>query len=352
MLCIEARWNKLDYQSSGVDTQKAQQLIHALKNSIASTHKNLPHGKVGGSFGSYAGIFEPANSLQGHHLVAATDGVGTKIELCKKYNYLEPLGYDLTAMCVNDLYCTGATPLFFLDYISCGKLDHSWYNPIINSLALALRSIDVALLGGETAEHPGTMKEEDFDLAGFCVGSLDPAKQLPKVEKMQTGDWLIAFASNGLHSNGFSLVRKIFSQIEESGTKEQKQKIDNHDWVKKNVLAPTKIYRELSLAMQEIDIKGMAHITGGGIYENLPRILPEHLSANIENAAPFSFEIFDFIGQFVSKENMYHTFNMGMGMIVITNDEQGKKLLSRFSHAKKIGSLIAGNKKILIKDAT
>lgn len=350
MLCIEEKLNNLDYQSSGVDTQKAQKLIHNVKDLITATHTNLPHGKVGGSFGSYAGVFEPASSLQGHHLVAATDGVGTKIELCKKYNYLEPLGHDLTAMCVNDLYCTGAIPLFFLDYISCGKLNNSWYNPILTSLTSALRSIDVALLGGETAEHPGTMKEDDFDLAGFCVGSLDPNQQLPALEKIKKDDWLIAFASSGLHSNGFSLVRKIFSQIEESGSTQQKQKINDHDWVKEKVLPPTMIYREVSLAMQELEIKGMAHITGGGIYENLPRILPEHLSANIDNPYPFSFEIFDFIGQFVSKENMYHTFNMGMGMIVITDAIQGKKLLSKFSNAKKIGNLVTANQKIIIEN--
>lgn len=339
----------MDYKSAGVDTEKSQELIHALKEKITSTHKNLPLGKVGGTFGSFAGVFEPSAKIAGQHLVAATDGVGTKIELCKKYNYLEALGFDLTAMCVNDLYCNGAVPLFFLDYISCGKLDNSWYNPFLTSLTKALRSIDVALLGGETAEHPGTMKQDDFDLAGFCVGTLDPSQSLPNIESMQEGDWLIAFSSNGLHSNGFSLVRKIFEQIEKDGTQEQKQKIADSNWVIQNVLAPTKIYSELPKLREQVEIKGLSHITGGGIYENVPRMLPKHLSAKIENPNVFSFEIFDFLRQFVKEEDMHHTFNMGMGMVAVTSPAQGEKLLSLTKQTAKIGKLVVGSQSVLIQ---
>lgn len=354
----------MDYKSAGVDTEKAQKLIFSLKNKITSTHQNLPLGKVGGKYGSFAGIFEPAASLNGFHLVAATDGVGTKIELCKKYNYLDGLGYDLAAMCINDLYCVGAMPLFFLDYISCGKLQTSWYNNFLTSLTKALAEVQVALLGGETAEHPGVMKEDEFDLAGFCVGMVAPQKKMPDIEAMQEGDVVIGFASQGLHSNGFSLLRRIFERIEQEGSEEQKQKIHNRDWVVKNVLAATKIYHELTPLWSGEEgtpqIKGLSHITGGGIYENLPRILPAHLDAELatENFA-FSetgeLEIFTFLKalteQFVDLDKMalYRTFNMGIGMIAVASREQADAIVSRYKESRIIGKLVVGSQQVRLK---
>jgi phosphoribosylformylglycinamidine cyclo-ligase len=331
----------VDYKEAGVDTVKAQNYIKSLKDSITATHKNARFGSVVDNFGGFAGIFKPDKSLNGQQLVASTDGVGTKIELAKRFKFYEGLGYDLLAMCINDLYCVGATPLFFLDYISCGKLDDSWYFPVMRSIASACEKTSVALLGGETAEHPGVMNPEDFDLAGFIVGMASPEKIMPKLSEVREGDGLFAFSSSGLHSNGFSLVRKILEKIENENPSRFQDLSRNPEWIEKILLAPTRIFDFIPKLTSEAAIKGIAHITGGGIYENLERVLPEGMSAFVENPGVFPHEIFKLLSEFTAPREMYKAFNMGMGMIVVADLSETKTIESY--GAKFIGKVQKSN---------
>ena len=318
----------IDYKSAGVDTHKAQSYINNLKDVIKETYKGVP-GRVIDNFGGFAGIFEPATGLNGYHLVAATDGVGTKIELARKFNYLDGLGFDLVAMCVNDLYCVGAKPLFFLDYISCGKLDSSWYNPVIASIAAACKFTKVALLGGESAEHPGVAKEDEFDLAGFCVGMVSPEKTLPDLNKISEGDLVYGFSSTGLHSNGFSLVRKLLSIMEKEVPEKYRTLTTDEEWIKKSLLVPTKIYSFVPELLEKSSIKALAHITGGGIYENLARVIPESFYAHIDQNEPFVLEIFDIFKGQVAPRDLFSTFNMGTGLIAIAS-EKDKSIIENY----------------------
>lgn len=315
-----------DYKSAGVDTHKAQSYIQDLKGAIVDTHKGLAHGKVLDNFGGFAGIFE----TNGMRLVAATDGVGTKIELSRqfaRFGTLETLGQDLTAMCVNDLYCVGAQPLFFLDYIACGKLDDSWYHPVVTGIAAACKHAGIALLGGESAEHPGTMKDGDFDLAGFCVGSLSSdTEPLPKVEAIEPGDILYGAPSSGLHSNGFSLVRKILGGLKEESPERYQELTGNEKWIKEELLAPTTIYTQVPAMLKKVAVKAMAHITGGGFYENLERVMAPQLCAHVDPAKIDTKPIFEFLKEFVAPKDLYSTFNMGVGMVAIASAADEKTI--------------------------
>lgn len=315
----------LDYKSSGVDTEKAQEYIQSLKETIVDTHKKAKFGSVQDQFGGFAGIFRPGAQFAGADLVAATDGVGTKIELARHFSYHECLGQDLVAMCANDLYCTGATPLFFLDYIACGRLDDSWYAPVVESIAQACRDTGMALLGGESAEHPGTMAADEFDLAGFCVGMIQPGEALPKVDDVKEGDLLFGAASSGLHSNGFSLVRKIISKLEEENSEKWNALKNDGQWVKEKLLAPTRLYTFLPELIKQVPIKAISHITGGGIYENLERVIPGSLSTLVENPAPFPLEIIDLFRPYVKEKDLYKTFNMGTGLVAVLPESTSKE---------------------------
>ncbi len=324
-----------DYKSAGVDTKKAQGYIQDLKGAIQDTHRGLSHGKVIDNFGGFAGIFE----TQGVRLVAATDGVGTKIHLARQFAHmgaLETLGQDLVAMCVNDLYCVGAQPLFFLDYIACGKLDESWYHPVLSGIAAACKTTGMALLGGESAEHPGVMQAGDFDLAGFCVGSLQRDEPLPDMARIREGDLLYGAPSSGLHSNGFSLVRKILGDLETTDPEKYKQLASDARWVKEVLLAPTAVYTGIPAMLKEVDAKALAHITGGGFYENIERVMPPGLSVSIDSGlhavvqgkppkTPLP-EIYDFLAGFVAPRDLYSTFNMGVGMVCIASAEHSASL--------------------------
>jgi len=332
---VEKPYKKINYKNAGVDTEKAQNLIYNLKRSILSTHNNLETGVVRNNFGGFAGLFSPDNRFKGYDLVAATDGVGTKIELCRKFDFFSDIGDDLVGMCVNDLYCIGAQPFFFLDYISCGKLSESWYNPVMKSVTKACQKASMALLGGETAEHPGTMKPDDFDLAGFCVGAVDYNKALPKIDKIKEGDVIIGFASTGLHSNGFSLVRKILQKIKKQNPKEYDSLVSDKNFIEKKLLAGTRIYSFIPEMLSKTEVKALAHITGGGFYENIPRILPADLCAYIEKPKLFQREIYDFLERFVKPKDMYSTFNMGVGIIAII-EEKYVDLIKQFDKKSKI----------------
>ncbi|MDH4199780.1 MAG: phosphoribosylformylglycinamidine cyclo-ligase [Spirochaetia bacterium] len=319
----------MDYKDAGVDTLKAQSYLKDLKTSIIATHKKSAHGTVIDNFGGFAGIFNTRNSLKGGHLVASTDGVGTKIELAKQFQYFDGLGYDLVAMCINDIYCVGATPLFFLDYVSCGKLDQSWYYPVIQSISGACEKTSIALLGGETAEHPGVMKDDDFDLAGFIVGIVEPEFTLPRLDEIKPGDLVFGFASSGLHSNGFSLVRKVLKKIKEEDPAYYSSLLDNREWVLNNILMPTRIYDFMPELTKQSRIKALAHITGGGIYENLARVLPPGVSAIIEKPEIFSKPIYEILGKYIAPSDMYHAFNMGIGMIAVASESE-RNILEKY----------------------
>lgn len=331
----------MNYKDAGVDTEKAGKLIKDLKKSIVSTHENLAAGKVADRFGSFAGEFVPEAAFRGQNIVATTDGVGTKIDVSRRFNHLDNLGYDLVGMCVNDLYCAGATPAFFLDYIACGKLDDSWYQPLMQSIVNACKEAGMALLGGETAEHPGVMKDDEFDLAGFCVGFNDPARALPMIEKMSAGDSLIALPSNGLHSNGFSLVRKILKKIEEEDNDRYRSLIQDRQFITEQLLAPTRIYSYFDRLLKVPGLKAAAHITGGGMYENLPRILPAGFDAMVYDPVAFKMPIYDFILEFVSLKDALYTFNMGSGMILLAESSSLDEITAVEPQAVAIGELIA-----------
>lgn len=249
-------------------------------------------------------------------------------------------------MCVNDLYAAGGEPLFFLDYISCASLEEKWYLPFMRSLTKALKEIRIPLLGGETAEHPGVLKEGDFDVAGFVVGV--QKRNFPH-EEIQEGDLIYALPSDGVHSNGYSLIRKLLSLLEKENTKLYKEIISSSLW-KKELLKPTKIYQEIPLVWHLV--KGVAHITGGGIYENLIRILPEGKKAIIEE--PYIFQevsfLFSFLEEYVEKKELFSTFNMGIGMVFILDPTKEKEFLSLLPDAKRIGYVEKGKKEVCLRE--
>ncbi len=334
----------MDYKSAGVDTEKAQGLIHGLKERIKSTYENNQSGKVLGAFGGFGGIFQPGQQFQGQNIVACTDGVGTKIQLLRDHNRLHSVGFDLVAMCVNDLYCCGATPAFFLDYISCGKLEKTWYDPVVGSIAEACKQTGMALLGGETAEHPGVMPEDDFDLAGFCIGFQPPEHMLPLISEIKSGDVLLGLPSSGLHSNGFSLVRKVLANLKEQNSSRYQKLLADEAWLD-SLLAPTRIYTEIPAMFSHI--KGLVHVTGGGLYENVPRILPEGLGALIEQPAVFNKDIFDFFREFTDEKDLYGVFNMGIGMVLVCSAGEAETLQQKHTELQRIGEVTSSNGVVL-----
>lgn len=331
----------MDYKSAGVDTHYAQKLIQDLKEKITATHDVPRVGKVVGQYGGFAGKFTAIN-IPGFDIVAATDGVGTKTQLLRRFDYLEGIGQDLVAMCINDLYCAGATPAFFLDYIACGRLDERWYNRVLASITAACAATPMALMGGETAEHPGVMPDDDFDLAGFAVGFAPKDMQMPNAELQKQGDLLIGLPSSGLHSNGFSLVRKIFSEIEKNAPHEFATMTADRETFINTWLGPTRIYREIPALIADAEIKGIAHITGGGIHENLPRAIAPGLGAHIENAEPFRLLAAAVLEQHVAREKLFHTFNMGTGIILIADKSELAKIQFHYPDAAVMGALVAG----------
>lgn len=332
----------MDYKAAGVDTEYAQKLIHNLKDRISATHKVPNVGEVVGQYGGFAGRFAPVQ-IPGFDVVAATDGVGTKTQLLRRFDYLEGIGQDLVAMCINDLYCAGATPAFFLDYIACGKLSETWYNRVLSSITAACAATPMALLGGETAEHPGVMPDDDFDLAGFAVGLIARDSKLPNPELQREGDVLVALPSSGLHSNGFSLVRKIFAEMEEKSPAVFSAMVAHRDSLIATWLNPTRIYKEIPALLQTAEIKGIAHITGGGIHENLPRAIAPGLGAVIDKAEPFRLAAAEVLEKYVEREKLFHTFNMGTGLILIAAESELAKIRTHYPEAAVMGRLAKGS---------
>jgi len=340
------RLNKnLSYQKSGVNIDKATEAINLFKDSVSSTFNQ----NVLNDLSSYAGLFQVnLKDYEEPVLVSSTDGVGTKILLAKQLNDFSTIGQDLVAMCVNDILCAGATPLFFLDYLACGKVVPSKIKQIVESIAQGCIIAEVSLIGGETAEMPGVYKKDDVDLAGFAVGIVDKKNVLNK-DLVKKGDLVCALSSSGPHSNGYSLIRKIIDINNLDLNKDYK--IENNNLsLGKILLTPTKIYtKPLKKLIQSGKIKGLAHITGGGFYENINRIIPKDCNVKITKDSWKVPEIFKFLQKMgnVDEKEMYRVFNMGLGMVIIIDKVDfsfASKLLSEVGEELlEIGVVTEGN---------
>ena len=340
------------YAAAGVDITAGYKAVELMKKHIARTKNEGCLDDVGGFGGCFglnlAGMEEPV-------LVSGTDGCGTKVKMAILMDKHDTIGIDAVAMCVNDIICCGAKPLFFLDYIACGKNIPEKIAAIVSGVADGCVQSGAALIGGETAEHPGMMPIEEYDLAGFAVGIVDKKKILDN-SKMAKGDVVIALASSGIHSNGFSLCRKVFD-------------IDNNPdnlyapcadlggkSIAETLLTPTKIYVKSVLALLgKVQVKGISHITGGGFYENIPRSIPDGLGAEIEKNAVKVLPIFNLIAKTgnIPERDMFNTYNMGVGMsIVVSKDDVDAALAilkENGEDAYVIGEIIESDEKIIIK---
>jgi len=330
---------RLTYKKAGVDIDKADRFIKKIKPLIEKTRRKEVIGKIG----AFSGFFRPAlKGLKDPILVSSTDGVGTKLliaELLKKY---DTVGIDLVAMCVNDVVVMGAEPIFFLDYLASGRLESEKLFELTKGITSGCRDAGCALIGGETAELPGLYEKDKFDLAGFCVGLVDRKKILDGT-KVTKGDSIIGLASNGLHSNGFSLVRRIFSRSEMKGR------------LGLELLRPTRIYvKPILQTIRKYNVKSMAHITGGGFYDNIPRALPKGLGAKINKGSwpiPRIFREVQRKGNIEERE-MFRTFNMGIGMVLIAGSKDTKKIIALLKRmgikSWAIGEVVKGKRGVKI----
>ena len=320
----------LTYKDSGVDTDTADLLV----DDIVTLAKSTKGPEVISGIGGFAGLFLPDwSQYQNPVLVASTDGIGTKLNLAIEYNQLQDLGQDLVAMCVNDLVCCGAKPIFFLDYFATGKLEPQQLQTIIASIAKSLKTMSCALLGGETAEMPGLYKKGDFDAAGFSVGLVDQAKIIDGTKAVQAGDVLLGLASSGVHSNGFSLVRKI---LEVKNIDAKTPTPFAPDGLIHALLKPTKLYvNSILSAAEKFKLHAVAHITGGGIVDNLPRVYADSLQAVITQKSWTRPALFDFLQREgnVPENEMWHVFNMGIGAVVIVAPDQAAAVSAHLTAA-------------------
>ena len=336
----------LSYKEAGVDKEQGYKEVGLIKKFIKETYTPGVLSDLGG----FSGLFSLEQEKLSHPvLVSGTDGVGTKVVLAQKLDRHKTIGIDCVAMCVNDILCQGAKPLFFLDYIACGKLDAEKMAGIVEGVAEGCKRAGAALIGGETAEMPGVYREEDYDLAGFAVGIVDREKIIDGKKKVQEGDSILALPSSGIHSNGFSLVRKIiFDKMHLDLEKEQLSGESLADIL----LTPTRIYvREVLPVLHAVDVHAMAHITGGGLPENLPRVLPEGLSVLIDESALPRLPIFSKLQEWgeLSREEMFGTFNMGVGFTLFVRKEDEKTVLSMLPEARRIGEVARGKGEVNIR---
>ena len=310
------------YAAAGVDITAGYRAVELMKSHIARTMTSGVCSDVGG----FGGLFElDTTGIEKPVLVSGTDGVGTKLKLAFLMDKHDTVGIDCVAMCVNDIICCGAKPLFFLDYIACGKNIPERIASIVSGVAEGCVQSGAALIGGETAEMPGFYPVDEYDLAGFSVGVVDKSKILDP-STMKAGDVVIALPSSGVHSNGFSLVRKVFD-VENSDVKSPREELGGKS-IGETLLAPTKIYVKPVLALlEQVKVKGISHITGGGFYENIPRSIPDGLGAVIERKAVRVLPIFNLIAKEgnISERDMFNTFNMGVGMSIVVAREDAEK---------------------------
>ena len=338
------------YAAAGVDITAGYKAVELMKKHISRTKTPGADTEVGG----FGGLFEPDLSGMEHPvLVSGTDGVGTKLKIAFLMNRHDTVGIDCVAMCVNDIICGGARPLFFLDYIACGKNVPEVIEQIVKGVCEGCVQAGCALIGGETAEHPGMMPEDEYDLAGYCTGIVDKAKIIDN-RRMRPGDVVIALPSSGVHSNGFSLVRKVFD-VEHADLSSPVEKLGGKS-LGEALLEPTRIYVKPVLALlKEVEVCGVSHITGGGFYENIPRSIPDGLCARIERNRVRVLPIFDLVAEKggISERDMFNTYNMGVGMSVVVHAEEADKairvLRDHGVDAYPIGEMIENTEKIVIE---
>ena len=336
------------YKEAGVDVTAGYKSVELMKKYVDKTRTSGVLSGIGG----FGGMFEPDMSgMKNPVFVSGTDGVGTKLKLSMLMNKHDTIGIDAVAMCVNDIICCGAKPLFFLDYIACGKNIPEKIASIVKGVAEGCVMSDCALIGGETAEHPGMMPDDEYDIAGFAVGVVDKEKILTS-DSQKAGDVIIAIKSSGVHSNGFSLVRKVFTMSEANLARYYPELGSTLGSI---LLTPTKIYvKAIMDLIGKVDVKSISHITGGGFYENIPRSLKEGLSAKIERSAVDILPIFDLIMKTgnIPQRDMFNTFNMGVGMTVIVDKADADKAISAIKEAGEeayvLGELVQSDEGVII----
>ncbi|MGC4129719.1 MAG: phosphoribosylformylglycinamidine cyclo-ligase [Bergeyella sp.] len=324
------------YKSAGVDKEEGYKTVDKIKSAVAGTHnKNVLNNL--GSFGAFYEIGGYKNPV----LVSGTDGVGTKLKIALDTKKYDSIGIDCFAMCANDILCHGAKPLFFLDYLACGKLDSDVASEIVLGMVKACKDNECALIGGETAEMPGMYQIGDYDVAGFCVGIVEK-DEIIDGSKIKKGDKIIALPSSGFHSNGFSLVRKIFPDFNEEFEGKP---------LYETLLVPTRLYyKPIHQLLKNADVHGIAHITGGGLYENVPRIIPNGLCAKIDASkikVPNVMLELEKRGG-IAREEMFGTFNMGVGMVVVAQESEVSKILELLDDAYLIGEITENSEKIIL----
>ncbi len=329
--------SQISYKDAGVDIDAGNSFVENIKPLVKST---VIPGVLGG-IGSFAGAFELPMGYKEPVMLAATDGVGTKLKLAIDSGIHNTVGIDLVAMCVNDLICNFGTPSFFLDYYATAKLDVKAATAVVSGIAQGCREAECALIGGETAEMPGMYHGGDYDLAGFAVGVAEKS-ELDRTSHVNAGDMLIALPSSGLHSNGFSLARKVL--LEKMGMKFEDD--FNGKPLIETLLTPTRIYVKTFKALKD-KIQALGHITGGGIIENLPRVLPEGIRAVITESSIRVLPIFELIGQHVERNEMYRAFNMGVGMILVVRPENVDHVLAN-TDGYVIGNLETGKREAVL----
>lgn len=336
----------MDYKSAGVDIEAGYKSVELMKAHVKETMRPEVLGGLGGFSGAFS--MSAIKDMEEPVLLSGTDGCGTKVKIAMLLDKHDTIGIDAVAMCVNDVACAGGEPLFFLDYIACGKNYPEKIASIVKGVAEGCKQSGCALIGGETAEHPGLMAEDDYDLAGFTVGVCDK-KDLITGENIKAGDKLIGIASSGVHSNGFSLVRKVFTMNEENLNRYVESLGTT---LGEALLTPTRIYVKALKAVKEsgVTVKGCSHITGGGFYENIPRMLPENARAVVKLDSFKVLPIFNLIqtsGK-IKDEMMYNTFNMGLGMVLAVDKDDVDKTMETLSKAGEtcyvIGEVVAGEK--------
>lgn len=336
------------YKNAGVDVTAGYKSVELIKKCVQSTYTDGVISDLGG----FGGLFAPnIKNMKEPILVSGTDGVGTKLKLAFLLNKHDTIGQDCVAMCANDIICCGATPLFFLDYVALGKNVPEVVATIVKGVTDGCKMAGCALVGGETAEMPGFYPIDEYDLAGFCVGIVDKEKIINS-DSINVGDKVIGIASSGVHSNGFSLVRKIFD-VNKENLNEYKEELGKT--LGESLLAPTKIYvKPVLKVLEQVNVKGISHITGGGFYENLPRMLNDKVALNINKNSyevPAIFKLLQSTGN-IPERDMYNTFNMGIGMALIVPAEDVEKTLQILRDegetAYEIGEVIKGNKEINI----
>ena len=339
----------MDYKNAGVDIEAGYKSVELMKKYVQGTMRPEVLTNLGGFSGAFS--LKKFMTMENPTLVSGTDGVGTKLKVAFLMDKHDTVGIDCVAMCVNDIACAGGEPLFFLDYIACGKNFPEKIASIVSGVAEGCKQSEAALIGGETAEMPGFYPEDEYDLAGFAVGIVDE-KDLITGKDIKAGDVLVGIASSGIHSNGYSLVRKVFP-MEKEALNEYREELGKT--LGEALLTPTKIYvKPVLKILKKFKVKGMAHITGGGLIENVPRIIPEGLCAVIDKDKIKVPKIFEYIkSRGVPDDEMWGTFNMGVGFVLIVKEKDKEKIIAKLEkygeNAYEIGRMEKGDNKICLK---